>query len=293
MDTEHDYLSPQETVEYTEDAGVKKVHKPILKMIISGFIAGVFIALASYGSLVGAHGLLSTEAKYGLGKFISGIIFTTGLIMVLISGGDLFTGNSLLFMGLLDKKITLKKMLKNWFFVYIGNMLGSLAVVILVYLTKTPQHNEILSQVSLSYAITKTNLGFVEAFSLGILCNILVASAVWMSYSTHSVEGRIWAIFFPIMLFITSGYEHCVANMFYIPFGILLKNDFAPSMLASGKTTLEALANLNINGFIINSLLPVTLGNIIGGCGFVAAINWYNNHTTREAHREFVRKQIN
>jgi Formate/nitrite family of transporters len=276
MIEEHENLTPHETFDYTTALGVKKVHKSISQMLILGFIAGVFIALASYGSIVGSHSLTLRMQTYAIGKFISGLIFTAGLILVLVSGGELFTGNSLIIMGVLQKKVTLRQMLRNWFFVYIGNFFGSLFTVALIIISGVPQHHDELALASLQMAITKVNYSFPQGLALGVLCNILVAAAVWMSYSSTNILSRAGIVFFPIMLFITSGYEHSIADMFYIPYGMALKGEFADTALAAG-TTVDALAKLNLQGLFLNSLLPVTLGNIIGGCVFIGGIYWFTN----------------
>ena len=276
MTEEHENLTPHEALEYTAALGVKKVNKSISQMLVLGFMAGVFIALASYGSIVGSHSLTLRMETYALGKFVSGLIFTTGLILVLVSGGDLFTGNTLIIMSVLQKKVTVLKMLRNWLFVYIGNFIGSVVTVILIIISGVPQHRPELALASLQMAVSKVNYSFPQAVVLGILCNILVASAVWMSYSSKNILTRAGISFFPIMLFITSGYEHSVADMFYIPYGMALKNEFSQAALAAGTSATE-LANLNWHGLFITSLFPVTLGNIIGGCLFIGTIYWFTN----------------
>ena len=276
MSEYHTNLTPTEMVEYTAESGEKKAHRSILRQTLMGYIGGVFIGLATYGSLAAAHGLLNNPATYGIGKLVSGIVFAAGLIMVLISGGDLFTGNTLLFVSFLKKKIALWEMLENWIFVYLGNFLGALTMVFLIIVSGMVDHQELLGVVSLNIAVTKVNYSFIQAFVLGVLCNILVAGAVWMSYSTKTVSGKIWAIFFPVMLFILSGYEHSVANMFYVPFGLFLKGHFSKLALAGGASE-AALANLNIQSLLMKSLVPVTLGNIVGGCLLIGGLYWFVN----------------
>lgn len=276
MSEHYNHLNPEEMVEYTTHTGELKAHKRTIKSLLNGFIAGVFIALAAYGSLVASYSFLGSLSTYGLGKLIAGVVFAAGLIMVLIGGGELFTGNSLLIVSYLNKKISLREMLHNWLFVYLGNFIGSLVVLALIYFSGLLAHNQPLALTGLNMAVSKVNHSFIEAVCLGVLCNILVAAAVWMSYATKDVAGRILAIFFPVMLFILSGFEHSVANMFYLPLGLLLKGEFGTALLASG-TSGSALAQLTVPNALFNNLLPVTIGNIIGGCLFIGILYWYSN----------------
>lgn len=271
------FLTPAEIAKATIKAGIKKTQLSNRNMFILGILAGAFIAFASEGSNMAAFNLLAKAETYGLGKSMAGAIFGTGLMLVVVAGGELFTGNTMMIAGVLDKKFSIAAMFKNWIFVYFGNLVGSLIIAFMMTesgLFNTGAH--VLGGVTIKIAAYKVGLSFMQAFYLGIMCNWLVCLAVWMATGTKDMVGKLMAIFFPIWLFITSGFEHCVANMYYIPAGILAKGTkaWAEEALAKGVTP-EMLANLNWGSFFTKNLLPVTLGNIVGGGIFVGAIYWY------------------
>ncbi len=271
------FLSPKEITAATINTGIKKSKLSVAKMLLLGFLAGAFIAFAAEGSNVAAYNLWTGPATYGLGKTLAGTIFGTGLMLVLIAGGELFTGNTLITLGVLDGKVKPTAMLKNWLFVYIGNFLGSLLIAyLIVHSGQLGASANALGGMTIKIAAYKVGLSFSKAFILGILCNWLVCLAVWMAYGAKDITGKILAIFFPIWLFITSGFEHSVANMYYIPAGILAKAnaDYSAAAEQLGVTA-EKLAHLNWSTFVVNNLVPVTLGNIVGGALFVAGIYWF------------------
>ena len=245
-------------LEVAKEVGVTKSQKTIKSLLPLGFLAGLEIAFAALASTIASMNLLKSPETYGLGKMVQGFVFSGGLIMVVLSGAELFTGNSLMLISLFDKKIGSKKLLKNWGFVYIGNLLGSLFLTLLVALSGIFNANSgLLGQTFTSIAESKTNLSFVPALSLGILCNILVCLAVYISFSSKTLTGKLLACIFPVTFFVMCGFEHSIANMFYIPTG------FA----ASG--------NYDILAFLSN-LLPVTIGNIIGGA-LVSSIIYFSS----------------
>lgn len=261
--------TPQEIAELSVDIGVKKVQMSIYKMLALGILAGAYIAFAAEGSTLAMHDVLGV----GLGRFIAGIIFSTGLILVVIGGAELFTGNTLLGIAWLAQKITLRGVFRNWFWVYIGNFIGSILLAVLMDLSALWDYNNTLHGIyALKIALGKVNLSFSAALVRGILCNWLVCLAVWMAYSAKDTAGKILAIFFPIMLFITSAFEHCVANMYYLTAGLLLKNYPA---IASAFSPAE-LDQLTLQTMLLYNLLPVTIGNIIGGVVFVGGFYWYS-----------------
>jgi formate transporter len=271
------YLTPAEIAETTIQIGIKKTKNSSLNLFLLGILAGVFIAFASEGSNMAAFNLFAKPETYGLGKALAGAIFGTGLMLVVIAGGELFTGNTLIFTGVLDKRISLKGMLRNWFFVYLGNFVGSVFIAYMMNESGLFSSGaNVLGAVTIKIATYKVALTFSQAFYLGIMCNWLVCLAVWMAYGAKDMSGKIWAIFFPIWLFITSGFEHSVANMYYIPAGIFAKANpaWAQAALALGVSE-DKLAHLNWNTFLLNNLLPVTLGNIVGGALFVGGIYWF------------------
>ena len=275
------YLTPKEIVTATIETGIKKVKTKPLNQFILGILAGAFIAFASEGSNMAAFNLFAKPETYGLGKALAGVVFATGLMLVIIAGGELFTGNTLITIGVLEKKIKLKDMLSNWFFVFLGNFVGALFIAYMMNMSGLFNSGDnMLGGITLKIAAYKTHLTFSQAFYLGIMCNWLVCIAVWMSYGAKDIIGKCFAIFFPISLFITSGFEHSIANMYYIPAGILAKSN-ASWVEASGLTA-EKLAHLNWSTFITKNLIPVTIGNIVGGVILVAGVYWFTYYKNSE-----------
>ena len=249
-------MKPQEILNKSIDAGITKASLPLGKMIVLGILAGAFIALAAVGANTAGSNLLLDLDTFGIGKLVTGVVFTVGLMLVVLAGGELFTGNCLMITSLLDKKIAIGPMLKNWVIVYFSNLVGALAVAFLISQSGLLD-NDVVCQVTLKIASAKAALGFKEAFILGIFCNFLVCLAVWIATGADSTVGKIFGMFFPIMLFVTSGFEHSIANMYYIPAGIFAGNQVTWA------------------GFLAN-IVPVTLGNIVGGAIFVGMAYWYS-----------------
>ncbi|NLZ35353.1 MAG: formate/nitrite transporter family protein, partial [Clostridiales bacterium] len=241
------YLTPSEITEATIETAIKKTKNSKINMLILGILAGAFIAFAAEGSNMASFNLIAKAETYGLGKVLAGAIFGTGLMLVLIAGGELFTGNTLIIAGVLDKKVSLKSMLKNWFFVYLGNFIGSILIAYMMNKSGLfTSGDNMLGAVTIKIAAYKVGLTFTEGLFLGIMCNWLVCLAVWMSYGAKDMAGKILAIFFPIWLFITSGFEHSIANMYYIPAGIMAKGNIALTEAASLLgVTAEKLNHLN------------------------------------------------
>lgn len=266
------HLNPPEITERFVEVGCKKAVLPVYKLLLLGVLAGAFIAFAAEGSNTAIH----TISSVGLGKALAGALFATGLMMVVITGAELFTGNTLIVVACLEGESRWLKLLKNWIFVYIGNFIGSMIIVYFILFSgQFNFSNGLLGGFTIKLAVYKTGLTFANAFFMGILCNWLVCMAVWMAFATKDITGKLLAIFFPIWLFITSGFEHSVANMYYIPAGILAKsNPQWVQAAASLGVTPEKLAHLNWGTFAVNNLIPVTLGNIVGGSLFVGIIYW-------------------
>ena len=266
-------LSPDKILDKVSDVYVGKARASSKKLFILSFIAGVFIAFAASGSTFASFNLLANKDSLGIGKLIQGLTFTPGLIFVLIGGAELFTGNNLMVISVLDKKISIKELLRAWGIVYIGNFIGSVFFAFLML--KSGQWNSGASELGarvILIANSKVNLGFSQALILGIACNWLVCLAVWMSFGSDSQVGKMLCAFFPVMLFVLSGFEHSIANMYYIPAGILAKS--IPEYVAATGLDQAALNGLNWGSFLGNNLLPVTLGNIIGGGIFVGLGYW-------------------
>lgn len=251
--------------------GVAKVNTPISKMIFLGIMAGMFIALAA----VGCNTAASTIANPSLAKFLGASVFPVGLIMTLVAGSELFTGNTLIVIPLLERKVSFGGMIKNWIFVYIGNLIGSLIVVLIVATgIQWGMFGGDLAVTTMKVAATKINLGFGPALALGIGCNFLVCIAVWLSFAAKDVAGKVLGIYMPIMLFVLAGFEHCVANMYFVPAGIVaaMNDKFMALAVDAGVKNLDTLTWGN---FFAGNLLPVTIGNIIGGSILVGCIYWF------------------
>lgn len=238
-----------------------KTQLPLLRMFLLACLAGVFVALAGVASTAGA----ATIENPSVAKVVTGLIFPAGLSMVLIAGSELFTGNNLLIMGVLQRRITVGAMLRNWIVVYLGNFAGSVLIAALAYAGGVfSAFNGELAASVVSIANAKVSLSFGAAFIRGILCNFLVCIAVWMSNAAKTVPGKIMGLFLPIAAFVIAGFEHCVANMYYIPAGILQSGTFG-----------MVYENLTWGGFLLRNLLPVTLGNMVGGVVLVGVTAWY------------------
>ncbi|MBR0596720.1 formate/nitrite transporter family protein [Sinanaerobacter chloroacetimidivorans] len=267
-------LKPAEILDYTISMAQDKVNGSFSKLLILSVMAGAFIAFAAEGSNMAAFNLFSNPETYGLGKVLAGAVFGTGLMLVVLAGGELFTGNTLILAAICEKKVKLGSMLRNWVIVYVGNLIGSLFIAYMMANSGLFESGAgMLGAVTLKTAVYKVNLDFISALFLGIMCNWLVCLAVWISYGAETMTGKIFAVFFPIWLFITSGFEHSVANMYYIPAGIFVKGNsvFAELAHLSG----DALASLSWSSFFLHNLIPVTIGNIIGGGLLVAMGYWY------------------
>lgn len=268
-------LKPAETLEVCINTGIAKANSSIGRLVVLGILAGAFIALAAQGSTMAAFNLIADPKTLGVGKALQGAVFGTGLIMVVLAGGELFTGNVLILASVAEKKVTLAKLLRNWVIVYIANLIGSLLVAWLISQSgQWAGGADALGGMTVKIAAGKTALSFGPAFILGIFCNWLVCVAVWLSFASESFIGKLFGIFFPIWLFVMSGFEHSVANMYYIPAGIFGKANEA--FVAASGAAPEALSSLTWGGFFVSNLIPVTLGNIVGGGIFVAMAYWYS-----------------
>lgn len=249
----------------------KKAGQNIKKTLVLSFIAGIFIALGAVASTVASFNLLGDPKALGLGKLIQGLTFTPGLIFVLLAGGELFTGNNLMVIAFLDKKISIGDLLKSWILVYLGNFIGSVFVAFLIYKSgQWKMADNLLAARVILIANSKVNLTFAEALILGIFCNFLVCLGVWMAFGAKHYVGKVLSAFFPVVAFVISGFEHSVANMYYISAGIFAKN--MPPFVEKTGLSSEALANLNFTNMVTKNLIPVTLGNIIGGAILVGLV---------------------
>ncbi len=271
---EYDCKSPaMVAADLNENICVKKTTNNAFKLLVLGILAGAYIGFGGELSNMIAH----DAAKFigaGLAAFIKGAVFSTGLMLVVIAGAELFTGNTLITISVLDGKSKFSGLLYNWSVIYVANLIGSLLVAYLMFGSGLLEGgNAAVGAAALKTAAGKVSLAFWPAFFRGILCNWLVCLAVWMALASRNTIGKVWAIFFPIMAFVASGFEHSVANMYFIPVGMLLKG--VNEVVAASGLTPDKLANLGLYGFFVRNLVPVTLGNIVGGGFFVATLYWF------------------
>lgn len=280
-----DALLPAEMATRAEYIGVRKSEMPALTMFSLALLAGAFISLgAVFATTVSAGGItvntvdgaaaFSTGLPYGVTRLLAGLVFCLGLILVVVGGAELFTGNNLIVMAWASGKVTTRALLRNWAIVYIGNFVGAIGTAVLVFFSgQYTFGKDAVGIAALNIAAAKSSLGFGQALALGILCNALVCLAVWMTFSARSTIDKIAVIIFPITAFVAAGFEHSVANMYFIPYGLLVKM-FAPEYMARVSEKVANLQNLTWGNFFVNNLIPVTIGNIIGGAVLVAAIYW-------------------
>jgi len=265
----NDAYAPAEIAQRVLNVGVSKARMGVFDALALAFLAGAFIGLgAAFATLV------TTDTGLGFGptRFLGGIAFSLGLILVVVAGAELFTGNNLVAMAWASKKISTRQMARNWFLVYIGNLAGALGTVALVYWAGTwSLAGDQVGLNAIKIAAAKCDIGFFEAMVRGILCNFMVCLAVWLCQSGRSTTDKILAIVWPISGFVALGFEHSVANMYFIPLGLLLKLE--PELVATANTASISLDGLTFNAFLGN-LIPVTIGNILGGTLLVAGVYW-------------------
>ncbi len=270
-----DALLPEEMAAKAEEIGVKKAAMDLTTMFVLAVLAGAFIALGAVFSTTVAAGA-SGALPYGLVRLSAGLVFSLGLILVIVGGAELFTGNNLIVMAWANRKIGTALLLRNWVIVYLGNFVGAVATAGLVYLSGQYAFGSgAVGAAALATAHAKVSYGFGQAVVLGILCNGLVCLAIWLSYSGRSTADKILAIVPPIAAFVAAGFEHSVANMYFLPVGLFIKTGAdEPFWSAIGKTAGD-YPDLTWAGFFVNNLPPVTLGNIVGGSVLVGAVYWF------------------
>jgi formate/nitrite transporter len=283
-----DALPPKKMAEKGIEIGIVKADMGWRNTIVLGILAGAFIAMGGIFLTTVTAG--ASALPFGVTKLLGGLVFCLGLILVVVAGSELFTGNNLILMALVDyytKKyrgalipnmsyVTTYKLLRNWILVFLANLAGSLATVYWMFLTKQYTFgNGIIGLNALTIANAKCGLDFVQAIALGIGCNALVCLAVWLCFSARSTTDKILSIIFPITAFVAAGFEHCVANMYLIPMGLCIKSSASGAFwTAIGKTAAD-FPNLTLYNFLVGNLLPVTIGNIIGGALMVGLIYWF------------------
>ena len=240
-----------------------------MKLTLLGILAGLYVAFGSHLYTIVTHDL-SRYVGVGLSKFIGGSVFSVGLILVVLAGAELFTGNSLMSIPLFQRRITYLDILRNWSIIYFANFAGSLILVLIMLYSGLHGASDFgVGAYALKIAVAKTNLEFLEALLRGIACNILVCLAVWLAFAGKDTVSKIFGIYFPVMAFVASGFEHSIANMYFIPMALLLKGN---SSIVSASGLGSGIDSLTWTSFLTNNLIPVTLGNIIGGALFVGGI---------------------
>ncbi|HAY85444.1 MAG TPA: formate transporter FocA [Chloroflexi bacterium] len=264
-----DALLPAEMATRAEYLGVQKAETGVLKTFALSVLAGGFIALGSVFATTTAAG--TGSMPFGAAKLMTGLVFCLGLVLVVVAGAELFTGNNLIVMAWASRKVSTQKLLRNWAIVYAGNFVGSVGMAVLVFLSRQYGFGGgAVGETALKIAAGKVTFGFIQAVSLGTLCNTLVCLAVWLTFSARTTVDKIVAIIFPVTAFVAAGFEHSIANMYFIPFALLIKQ-FDPAFVTQSGVD---VVNLTWGTFLVNNLIPVTLGNIIGGAALVSATYW-------------------
>jgi len=258
-----DAYIPADMAKRAEASAVRKANRDLLSALFLAIQAGAFIA---FGAAFFTHVIHDSTLGIGLTKLLGGLAFSLGLILVIIAGADLFTGDTLMVMACYSRSIKINQMLRSWLIVLIGNLIGALAIVLLVYLSgHWLENNGAIGTIALEIAHAKINLTYTQAFASGMLCNVLVCLAIWLCYSARSVTDKILAIIFPITAFVAMGFEHSIANMYFLPAGWLLSHQPAFASLYAQPITLP---------LILQNLIPVTIGNMVGGAIFVGTVYW-------------------
>jgi formate transporter len=256
--------SPAEIKEAIEKVGVKKANFPLLTSFMLAIVAGGSIGFgALYYSIVASD----AELSFATARVLGGLVFSLGLALILVGGAELFTGNNLIVMAWASGRVSTGTMLRNWLIVYVGNLIGSLGLIALVFLSHYVDMNDgRVGGAILNTAIGKIRPDMMTLFFKGVLCNVLVCAAVWLAFAGRSVTDKMVAVLLPISAFVAAGFEHCIANMYFLPLAwLLVRTGQVPAGLD--------VTPITISG-IVHNLVPVTLGNIVGGAGLVGAVYW-------------------
>lgn len=270
--TGFDALLPAEMAKQAEEIGVEKAGRDTGTLLALAALAGAFIALGATFSIVALGG--SSPASWGPSRVLAGVVFSAGLILVVVGGAELFTGNNLIVMAWASRRIGTASLLRNWALVYAGNFAGALSIALATVLAGTHQAGTgAFGAVALRIAADKLRPDFGQAVMLGILCNVLVCLAVWLALSARTTADRILAIVPPISAFVAAGFEHSIANMFFVPLGLLIVWLDPAFVGASGLDA--SAATLSWGAFFTRNLLPVTIGNVIGGSLLVGGVYWF------------------
>jgi formate/nitrite transporter len=265
---------PQEIALKAEALGVQKVRRDTVTLFVLAVLGGAFIALGAMFAtavLAGADGVL----PFGVSRLLAGVVFCLGLILIVLGGAELFTGNTLMVMALAARKLRLAEMLYAWVVVYAGNFVGALGTALLVFLSGQYLGGDgAVAAAALKLGAAKAALPFDRALLLGTLCNVLVCLAVWLSYGGRSTTDKVLAIIFPVSAFVVAGFEHSIANMYLLPLALLIKGFGPPALWTALGTSPDTFPALTLGGALAN-IVPVTIGNILGGGVLVGAVYWF------------------
>jgi formate/nitrite transporter len=282
-----DAIMPATMAVRAEESGAKRASMEPLTLLVLSVLAGAFIAFgAIFATTVSAGSVAITTADgvtalsaglpYGVVRLLTGLVFSLGLILVVIGGAELFTGNNMIVMAWASGKVRTRDLLLNWSIAFAGNFVGAfLTAGLMFYTTQYTFGGGAVGLVALTTANAKTSLAIVPAVTLGIMCNALVCLAVWMCYSARTTTDKILTAIPPITAFVAAGFEHSIANVYFIPMGLFIKSGADASFRASIGKTAADFPSLTWSNFFLVNLLPVTIGNIIGGSIMVAAVYWF------------------
>jgi len=271
-----DALPPAKMAAKMEDVGIAKSKLKAPTMFALAILAGAFIGTGAIFATTVTTGLAAAGVGFGIVKLLGGLVFCLGLIAVVVAGAELFTGNNLIIMAFADRKVSMGGLLRNWVIVYTGNFVGSILTAAIVFLGKQYTFGGgSIGLAALGIGEAKTSLTFIQAVALGIMCNALVCMAVWLCYSARTTTDKILSIIPPIACFVAAGFEHSVANMYFIPIALFIKQWGGASFFELVKKTAADFPHLTWGNFFVGNLLPVTIGNIIGGAFMVGLVYWF------------------
>jgi formate transporter len=267
-----DALLPPAMARRAEDVGVTKASMDAGRLLVLAILAGAFIAFGAIFSTIALTG--GGSFPWGVTRVVAGLVFSVGLVLVVVGGAELFTGNNLIVMAWAGGMVGTGALLRVWAIVYLGNFVGALAIALAAVVARLHEAGAgAVGTVALGIAATKLRPGFAQAVMLGILCNVLVCLAVWLSYSARSTTDRVLAVVPPVAVFVAAGFEHSVANMYFVPFALLVAY-FDPAFIA-GRALDAPAYDLTWAAFLVRNLLPVTLGNVLGGSVLVGGVYWF------------------
>jgi formate transporter len=267
-------LAPASMANKAEEAGIRKSRMGLANTIVLSMLAGFFIGLG--GLFATTVGTGAAAMPFGVARLLSGLVFSLGLVLVVVGGAELFTGNTLLVMAWAEGKVPARAVLRNWVIVFAGNFVGAVLTAALVFASgQYAFGGGAVGATALATASAKLNLGFGQAIALGALCNALVCLAIWLTYSARSTTDRILSIVPPVTAFVAAGFEHSIANMYFVPLALFIRNHAAAAFWTSINKTPADFASITWSRFLMGNLLPVTIGNILGGAVIVGAVFWY------------------